>query len=359
MKKDKKKISFIDQSIYVGIDVHKKSWTIAICSQHRVYRPFTISPPSCEVLIDYLEKNFPGGNYICAYEAGFSGFGLCEALNGQGIQCIVINAADIPTSDRDSEFKSDQRDATKIAKSLRSGELRCIHIPSKKLQGDRAIARLHDQFKRDVVRQKCRIKSLLFFFGVKIPDGYDNKGRWSRPFIKWLYEVELATPNATEVIRHQMGQFIYVLGMKRNCATWLKRISRHAPYKAQADLLESIPGIGRLTAIKLLLQLGPIDRFSTRESLCNYVGLVPSTHNSGERIRQGRLTRRGHTQLRVMLIEAAWVAIGVDPALSHCYEDLKKRMVAQKAIVRIARKLLSRIRYVLRHEESYEKGVIA
>ena len=78
------------------------------------------------MLVDYLENDFPQGTYICAYEAGFSGFGLCEALMDRGIQCLVINAADIPTSDRDAEFKTDQRDATKIAKCLRSGEVHSI-----------------------------------------------------------------------------------------------------------------------------------------------------------------------------------------------------------------------------------------
>ena len=80
---------------------------IAVCTEHRLYRSFTISPPDIEVLVDYLENDFPQGTYICAYEAGFSGFGLCEALMDRGIQCLVINAADIPTSDRDAEFKTD------------------------------------------------------------------------------------------------------------------------------------------------------------------------------------------------------------------------------------------------------------
>ncbi len=359
MKKVKKKISFDQQNVYVGIDVHKKSWTVAVCTEHRVYRPFVIRPTNVEVLVNYLQQNYPEGTYICAYETGFSGFGLCEALQELGIECLVVNPADVPTSNRDAAFKTDQRDATKIAKSLRSGEIYSIYIPSKSLQADRSIARLHDQFKRDFVRQKNRIKSLLFFYSVKIPEAYDNKGRWSRAFISWLYQVELPVANATDVLRHQMGQFTYVWGMKRNCETWLKQLSRKEPYLAQADLVESVPGMGRLTAIKFLLQLGPIERFHTLESLCSYVGLVPGSHSSGERIRQNRLTYRGHTQLRVILVEAAWTAIGVDPALNLCYEELKKRMVGQKAIIRIARKLLSRIRYVLTHQTAYEKGVIA
>jgi len=359
MTKDRKRINFAGERIYVGIDVHKKSISVAIQTETRAYRPFTISPPSAEDLSNYLDKHFPGGEYLCAYEAGFSGFGLCESLHEKGIGCIVVNAADIPTSDRDSEYKTDARDASKIARSLKSGDLTGIHLPSKELQGDRAMARLHDQFKRDLIRQKCRIKMNLYFFGIKIPEEYDGRGRWSRPFISWLYNLEMPTPESTSVLRQQMGQMIYVLGMKRNAERWLRALSRSDRYVEQSDLLETVPGVGRLTAIKFLLQLGDASRFKSLDALCNYVGLVPSSHNTGDRVRQSRLTRRGHTQLRVMMVEAAWVAIGVDPALNHCYENLKKRMVGQKAIIRIARKLLSRIRYVLKHKVAYEKGILA
>lgn len=359
MPQNKQKITFEEEDIYVGIDVHKNSWTIAICTEHRCYRPFSISPPRIEDLVDYLETNFPDGCYLCAYEAGFSGFNLCEALFDYGIACLVVHAADIPTANKETEFKTDARDAAKIARSLRSGELRSIHIPSKQLQGDRALARLQDQFRKDLVRQKCRIKMHLYYFGITIPKQFDNRGRWSRDFIAWLYQVELPTPNATAVLRNLLGQMIYSLGMKRNAEQWLRNLSRSEPYQEWADLLETVPGIGRLTAIKFLLQLGDIRRFRSLDALCNYVGLVPASRNSGDRVRQGRLTHRGHTQLRTMLVEAAWTAIGVDPALSHCYTELKKRMLPQKAIVRIAKKLLARIRYVLKNKVAYEKGVLA
>ena len=147
--------------------------------------------------------------------------------------------------------------------------------------------------------------------------------------------------------------------MKRNVENWLRALSRTDAYRLLADLLETVPGFGRLTAIKFLLQLGPINRFSSLDALHNYAGLVPASQNSGETTRQNRITQRGHTQLRAMLVEAAWTAIGVDPALSHCFTELKKRMPAQKAIIRIAKKLLARIRFVLLNETPYEKGILA
>lgn len=359
MTEDKQKINFEDQDIFVGIDVHKKSWTVAVCTQHRCYRPFTISPPSVESLVSYLQGRFPLGFYVCAYEAGFSGFNLCEALFDYAITCLVVNPADIPTSDREAEFKTDARDAAKLARCLRSGELQSRHLPPKKLQGGRALSRLQEQFRSDLVRQKNRIKMHLFYFGATIPEEFDKPGRWSEASIRWLYQLQLPDPSATLVLQQLLGHLTCCRGMKRYTERQVRQLGRNEDYRRQTELLETVPGIGQLTATKLLLQIGPIERFSSLDALCSYAGLVPASYNSGEATRQSRMTRRGHPQLRTMLIEAAWTAITVDPALGHCYAELKKRMPPQKAIVRVAKKLLARIRFVLVNEAPYEKGILA
>ena len=359
MVKDRKKISFKDQTIWAGLDVHLLSWTVAICSEHRVYRPFKMSPPKVEDLVYYLRKKFPEATYICAYESGFSGYGLCESLYEFDIACLVVHAADIPVSDKQTEFKTDARDAANIARCLRSGELQSIYIPSKQLQCDRSLIRVRKQFGSDLVRIKNRIKPLLYFFNIAIPQEYKSRSsRWSRPFQAWLWQLELPKPSATESLKLLMGASTYTLGMKRNIDSRLRQLSQQEQYLAQADLLETVPGIGRHTAIKFLTELGDIQRFSNLNALCNYIGLVPASHNSGDAVKQSRLTRRGHTALRTTMVEAAWVAIGVDPALDKNYSQLKKRMIAQKAIIRIARKLLARIRYVLIHQVDYEKGIV-
>ncbi|MFT7614576.1 MAG: transposase [Parvicellaceae bacterium] len=105
--------------------------------------------------------------------------------------------------------------------------------------------------------------------------------------------------------------------------------------------------------------MGDIKRFNNLDQLSNYVGLVPSSNNSGNRVSQTELTTRGHKQLRTMLIEAAWTSINTDPAMAQKYGQLKKRMLGQQAIVSVARKLLNRVRYVLLHEQDYQKGIEA
>jgi transposase len=124
------------------------------------------------------------------------------------------------------------------------------------------------------------------------------------------------------------------------------------------DLLVSVPGIGVLTAMKLLTELESIERFKTFTQLCSYVGLVPSTNSSGENEVTSGITPRRNLRLRTALVESSWIAIRSDPALLSSYQYLCKRMPGSKAIIRIARKLLNRMVHVLRLKEKYERGVI-
>ena len=357
MTQVRKKINLKGKNIYVGIDVHKKKWTIAVSTETTNYRPFN-QEADAERLVNYLKEKFIGAKITCAYEAGFSGFHLQEYLSKNGIECLVVHPADIPTTDKESEFKTDQRDAKKIAECLRSGQLKGIHIPTKELQEVRSLIRFRKQMRKDFTREKCRIRSLLMFYGITVPEELDNGGKWNGKMRRWLWNLELTTEEGTETLQMMMSMLEYIRGM-RDCANRkLNKLGNTEYYQPQVDLLSSVPGFSRHTAIKFLVELGDIKRFRTLGHLCNYIGLVPSTHSSGENIRASRMTYRGHSELRMMLIESSWVAIGTDPALELSYQEYKKRMIAQKAIVKIARKLLSRVRYVLIHELPYEKGIV-
>lgn len=356
MLKVRKKISFEGQKIYIGIDVHKIKWAICICTEDTNFRPFTIDADP-EILINYLNRNFPEGDFCCAYEAGFSGYGLYEALWEANIKCLVVHAADIPTTHKESEFKNDKNDALKIAKAIRSGDLQSIAIPDRQLQEDRALVRYRIQLRKDLARQKCRIKSFLAFFSIPIPPQWDNP-RWSRPFINWLWNLELTTDEGTKTLRLNMGSFTYIHGMCVNTDNHLRELSRTQRYQKDVALLTSVVGFGTRRAIEFLVLIGDIKRFSNNDKLANYLGLVPSAKSSGENIRQDRLTYRGHKQLRSIMVQAAWTSITTDPAMAKKYGNLKKRMIPQKAIISVARSLLCRVRFVLINEVSYQKGIV-
>lgn len=138
----------------------------------------------------------------------------------------------------------------------------------------------------------------------------------------------------------------------------IQRLSKTEQYEQDTGLLISIPGIGLITALTILTELENMDRFNSLDKLCSFIGLVPSTNSSGETERTGSITPRGHKVLRAALIECAWVAARVDPALARSYNQYCKRMKPNEAITRIAKKLLSRIRYVLKNKQPYVLGVV-
>jgi transposase len=142
--------------------------------------------------------------------------------------------------------------------------------------------------------------------------------------------------------------------LERGVLQHLRQLSRTDRYKSAVGLLTSVPGVGLLTALVLVTEIGTdLNRFTKFDKLCAYCGLMPDTDSSGEQERVGDISSRGNRRLRRILIESAWVAIGNDPELALAYSEYKKRMAGQKAIVKIARKLLNRIRRVLTKKEKY------
>ena len=358
MQTQRNTLDFKGQNIYVGFDVHLKSWKVTIMTEKLTHKTFS-QPPKPEVLYQYLTKNFPGGNYYSAYEAGFCGYWIHNKLKSLGVNSIVVNPADIPTTDKEKVQKEDARDSRKIARTLRSGDLKPIHVPSLKTLEDRSLVRTRSTFVRDVTRNKNRIKSFLYFHGIEIPESYTKgQAHWSGLFMKWLDELEMENRSGKQslqtIITASKTLRELVLGVTRQ----IRELSKTESYKEDVSLLISIPGIGLLTAMMLLTELEMVNRFESMDKLCGFVGLVPSTSSSGDNDIVGDITPRGHSFLRSAIIESAWVAARFDPALTKSYHEYCKRMEPNKAIVRVAKKLLSRIRYVLKNKKPYVCSIV-
>lgn len=339
---------FKGQDIYVGIDVHKKSWQVSVYGEFNKFRTFT-QPPSALVLNNYLRKTFPGASFYAAYEAGFCGFGAYRELNEYGIKTIVVNAADVPTTDKEKQQKTDIIDSNKIAKSLRAKQLRCIYVPSDESLQDRSVLHYRNKLVADQTRCKNRIKSFLHFHNIKIPIEYDN-ANWGKSFIDWLRN----TSKQYWTLSLMIDKLLHIKQILKVVNKQLLEISRKERYHNRVSLLKTIPGIGNLSAIHILLELDDITRFSNTDQLASFVGITPSAHSSGEKDRMGNITYRGNKHLKKYLIEASWVAVRKDPELMLTFTNLSRRMIKTKAIIRIARKLLNRIKAVLDTEQPYE-----
>ena len=357
MQTQRNKLDFNGQNIYVGFDVHLKSWKVTIMTDKLTHKTFS-QPPKPEVLHQYLEKNFPGGVYHSAYEAGFCGYWIHNKLKALGVNSIVVNPADIPTTDKEKVQKEDARDSRKIARTLRSGDLKPIYVPSLKTLDDRSLVRTRITLVKDLVRNKNRIKSFLHFSGIEIPASFSKSQHWSKSFMKWLDDLELQNKSGKEALQAIIKTSIYLRELILQVTRQIRELSKTESYKEQVILLRSVPGIGLLTAMIILTEIETITRFENIDKLCSFIGFVPSTNSTGDNDIVGDITPRGHSVLRHSIIESAWVSARIDPALAKCYTDYCKRMDPNKAIIRIAKKLLSRIKYVLKNKKNYVCGIV-
>lgn len=348
-------IDFTGKTIYIGIDVHQKDYQVAkvyngIClGNHRM-------SSGADGLIEHLQTHYPGANFQCVYESCAWGFNLQRKLAAAGIECIVVHAADVSTSDKERRRKTDKVDAQKLARALGSGELKGIHIPDETLQKERNLIRYRSKVVGDIGRSKNRLKSLLKYQGIEIPVAYRGNN-WSRNFIKWVEQQASKDPLLADTLLLMVEQVKLLRGLLLKVEKKLREL-RKGKYATKVKLATSVPGIGPTTAMMFLLEVGDLNRFKGFDQLNDYIGFCPDTHSSGEMDRVRGITSRRHNQLRVDLIESAWEAIRVDPSLMDSYQALIRRMKGTQAIIRIARKLLRRLRAVLLTGIPYQKGIV-
>lgn len=359
MRKKINNKTFEGQTIYAGIDVHKKSWKVTLRSEHHHLKTFS-QDPDADTLVRYLHRHYTGADYKMVYEAGFSGFGACRKFLKHGVECNVVHPMDIPKSNKDKQMKTDTVDSRKLCSLHFDVNQGYIHIPDEELEADRALLRQRYRIMKDVARTKNRVKALFFQLGIKLPKEYEGSAsrNWTKAYLNWIASTEIREASARWTIDRYVTIGKVLKAQLKECNKAVLRLSKKQRYNEDFQLLLSIPGVGRLTAMVFLLQLGDINRFKTLDKLCFYVGLVPRTYSSGDSQKTGKLVKRGRRELKIHLIESAWVAVRKDPALTSKFTELSRTMNKNKAIIRIARKMLSRIRYILKNKEPYQIGII-
>lgn len=348
-------LDFSNQSIFVGIDVHLKQWKVTILGEHCSFKAFS-QPADSTILVRHLKSSFPNAAIKCAYEAGFSGFGLFFDLMNSGIDCIVVNPADIPTKDNEKRKKTDVLDSKKIANCLRSGSLDAIYVPSWETIGIRNILRTRNRFVTQRTAVKNKIKHFLYFNDIKIPTEFIGV-KWGKDFITWLKTVKFQTESSTFCLDLYLESLDSLEQQIKKCQFKISQLAKQEGVHKNLTLLKSIPGIGTLAAMTLLAEIDDINRFKTLDKLSSYVGLIPQMHSSGEMERVGSMTIRGNKKLKNILIESSWIAIRKDPTMLMTFNNLCRRMPKNKAIIRIAKKLLNRIRYVLKTKQTYQMSI--
>lgn len=348
-------IDFTGRKLYIGIDVHKQRWQVAVYYDGLILSNTSIEGTSA-ALVQHLRKRYGEAHFTCVYESGPFGFSLCRSLWAAGMECIVVNPADIPNTNKESRSKSDPVDARKLALHLAAGLLHPIYVPSEKLQKQRSLIRFRKKLWGDLVRAKNRLKGELLFQGIVIPKQYD-KAHWSHNFLHWVEKQAMTENDLRDTLLLMLEEVRLLRVLLLKTERKLRELMRRPEFKQKSELLRTIPGVGPLTAMLFLLEVGEVSRFKSFDALNRFVGFCPDSHSSGETQKHSGVSMRRHNQLRSMLVEAAWQLIRSDAAMLDHYRQLTTRMKGQDAIIRIARKLLRRIRAVMLTERMYVRGI--
>lgn len=353
--REPKILDFTGKCFYLGIDVHKSNWKVTIRSNDTFLKTISMDPSPLK-LSKYMKQNYPGGTYYSVYEAGFSGYWAHRQLDTLGFKNIIVNPSDVPTTHKEKDRKDDPIDSNKLSRELCNGSLQSIYIPNTYMESMRILSRCLLQYTRRSTQVKCRIKALFNF--TKESSSIDEYKRWSQAYIKEISTYTLNEKSTTFVLKHHIQELEHIRKARLKILQEIRIISKQEPV---LKLLRTIPGIGCITAFTLFAELVDIKRFRNLDHLASYVGLVPSISKSDNSEVIRGITNRHCKHIRHMLIESAWISIRTDPVLTIAFDELTKgkhRHSKKTAIIRIAKKLLNRIRAVWLEGKPYAIGTI-
>ncbi|MET4083926.1 transposase [Pedobacter sp. UYP30] len=336
--------------LYIGMDIHKKSWSVHLRTDLFDHKGFTL-PPKPEVLYDYVDRHFREHEVSITYEAGCCGFSAARYFLNLGWGVTVVNTGDVPRMNKQHYQKTDKIDSRNLCKQLQTGNLQAIHIPTTTEEQLRGLMRQRDSVSRQLCKTKNRIKSTLLYHGVSLPEEFDRP-TWTISFLEWISKITWEENSGKLCMESMLRVYAAFKKEYLELANELRSFCRKHN-KKDYYLLKSIPGIGGYLASAIIAELGDLRRFGNEKQLGSYIGLVPGMYNSGDSERSQGITPRCKPILRRYLIEASWVAIRRDPEMQAYYR--KHFGKNPKAIVvKVAHKLVNRMLSVIKTEKPYE-----
>jgi transposase len=286
------------------LEVHKESLAVAYVAEEReaeVVFLGTSGTRQCDIdkLIRKLQAK--GKRLHLVYEAGPCGYWLYRYLTKKGLECWVVAPSQIPKKAGD-RVKTDRRDAVQLARLLRSGDLTPVYVPAVEDEAIRDVVRAREDALKDLKAAKVRLKAFLLRQDIR----YEGRATWGPAQLRWLANVVCPTPAQQLVFQE------YVRAVSEQTER-LQRVEAELPALGQSwrwapvvEAIQALRGVQFIAAVTLIAELGDLSRFENPRQLRSYLGLVPSEHTSGERRRQGSITKTGNSHARRVLVEGAW-----------------------------------------------------
>jgi len=336
--------------VICGADVHDNSIAtrIAVNKEEPETRIFSYTRQGRKSMFDYLK--FVGCKYgteriVMAYEASSLGFGLCDEGWDAGIECYVLAPTKMPQSEEQRKRKTDKRDAQKILEQLRGhvlagNDLAKVWIPDPQTRDDREVVRMRLEIADKLTEARTQVRTLLKRNKVEKPEGVGNA--WTVSDCRWLRRLAEGGNGLAQGARTALASLLRQIAALeeeiKKLDEAIEALAATDRYRAAAEaLVEELTGVGVLTAMVFLTEMGDLRRFRNRKKVGAYLGLVPTSNESGENNdHKGHITRQGPARVRKVLCQAAWARIAFDKEEQKVHARIVEKNPKKKKIATVA-----------------------
>ncbi|MCS6954541.1 MAG: IS110 family transposase [Bryobacterales bacterium] len=291
---------------FVGLDVHADSIAVAVAEPDGEVRSLGVIPNRLEAIRKLVGKLGPARRLKACYEAGPTGYVLYWQLTALGVACEVVAPSLVPVKAGD-RVKTDRRDATKLARSYRAGDLTPVWVPDAEHEALRDLVRAREDARQDQHRARHRLSKFLLRHGKRPPQHV--KRAWTRKYLSWIKEqVHFDQPALEATLLDYVHEVEHMAERIQRLEQAISQAIEKAPPRMRAviEALQALRGVAQITAVTVVAELGSLSRFPSPRQLMSYSGLVSSEFSSGNRILRGAITKTGNAHLRRVIIESAW-----------------------------------------------------
>jgi transposase len=291
---------------YIGLDVHAETIAVAVAEEGRdgEVRSLGTIPNTSEAVRQLVKKLGPAENLRVCYEAGPTGYVLYWQLTQLGVACEVVAPTLIPVKTGD-RVKTDRRDAVKLARCYRAGELTAVWVPDSAHEALRDLVRAREAAMKDQLRARHRLSKFLLRHGRRPPAGVKA---WTERYLKWVNTVRFDQPAQEATVLDYKAEVEHAAARIVRLEQAMDEAVNQAPAAMQAVVhaLQALRGVAKLTAATIVAEAGQLSRFASAKQLMSYGGVVSSEYSTGKDRRQGAITKTGNAHLRRVVVEAAW-----------------------------------------------------
>jgi len=326
---------------FLGLDVHAETIAVAVAEADGEVRSLGTIANRAESIRKLVRKQGAGAQLRACYEAGPTGYVLYWQLTQLGVECTVAAPTLVPVKAGD-RVKIDRRDALKLARCHRAGDLTAVWVPDEGSEALRDLVRAREAAKQDQLRARHRLSKFLLRTGRRPMPGVKA---WTDRYMGWVRQLDYVQSAQAATLLDYVHEVEHMAERVGRLEQAINEAVKQAPVTMQAVIkgLQALRGIAQISAVTIVSELGQISRFDTPRQLMGYSGAVPREDSSGKRTQRGAITKTGNAHLRRIVVEAAWsyrLRPGVGPALRLRQEGVPEPIkdIAWKAQIRLSKR---------------------